>query len=84
MPVATVTSKGQITIPKEIRDRLKLRKGARVRFTEHADGTVTLRAQARSLLDLTGSVKAPAGRKVTIEELDEAIRLAAARSFLGR
>jgi AbrB family looped-hinge helix DNA binding protein len=84
VPVATVTSKGQITIPKEIRDRLKLRKGARVRFTEQPDGSVTLRPQTRSLLDLAGMLKAPPGKHVTVEEMNEAVRRAAARSVHGR
>ena len=80
MPVATVTSKGQVTIPKEIRDRLKLKQGARIRFTENADGTVTLRAQTRSVLDLVGVLKPKPARHVSVEEMNEAVRRAAARS----
>ncbi len=80
MPTATVTSKGQLTIPKQIRDRLRLKKGARVRFTENADGSVTLRAGSRSIFDMVGVLKPKHGRHVTIEEMKEAIRRAGARS----
>ncbi len=84
MPTATVTSKGQVTIPKGIRDRLKLKKGTRVRFTENADGSVTLRAQTRSIFDMVGMLKPKHGRHVTVEEMNEAVRRAAARSGLDR
>jgi len=84
MPTATVTSKGQVTIPKGIRDRLKLKKGARVRFTENADGSVTLRAQTRSIFDMVGMLKPKQGRHVTVAEMNEAVRRAAARSGLDR
>jgi antitoxin PrlF len=84
MPIATVTSKGQVTIPKEIRDRLKLKQGARIRFTENTDGTVTLRAQTRSILDLAGTLKPKDGRHLTVDELHDAVRRSAARSEPGR
>lgn len=83
MPIATVTSKGQITIPKEIREKLRLRTGDRVCFTEQADGTVTVRPQNRSILDLVGSLKPPHGRKVTLEDMEEAIRQGYVRGGLG-
>jgi AbrB family looped-hinge helix DNA binding protein len=43
--MATVTSKGQVTLPKEIRDRLGLGPGSQVRF-DVEDGRVILRKQA--------------------------------------
>ena len=80
MPTATVRSKGQITIPKEIREHLKLKKGSRVRFTENPDGSVTLRARTRSIFDMFGTLKPKHGRRVTIEEMNAAIRRAGAQS----
>lgn len=55
---ATVTSKGQITLPKAIRDALGLREGDRVLFRV-LDGRAVV-ARSPSLLDLAGSVPVPA------------------------
>ncbi|MGB8932421.1 MAG: AbrB/MazE/SpoVT family DNA-binding domain-containing protein [Anaeromyxobacteraceae bacterium] len=86
MPTATLTSKGQVTIPKEIRDRLRLKTGDRLHFWVDADGSVHLRAQNRSLLDMVGFMKHLVKRTtpVTVEEMDEAIQRAAVDRFLGK
>jgi AbrB family looped-hinge helix DNA binding protein len=86
MPTATLTSKGQVTIPKEIRERLRLETGDRVHFWVDADGEVHLRAQNRSLLDRVGFMKHLVKRKtpVTVEEMDEAIQRAAVDRLLGK
>ncbi|MCA9457205.1 MAG: AbrB/MazE/SpoVT family DNA-binding domain-containing protein, partial [Nitrospira sp.] len=42
MPVATLTSKGQITLPKKIREQLKLQPGDRVEFLVGTDGRITV------------------------------------------
>jgi AbrB family looped-hinge helix DNA binding protein len=65
MSEATVTSKGQITIPATIRAALKLRSSDRVVFTRLVDGTVVMRAKTRSATDLAGILPKPA-RKVPI------------------
>lgn len=75
--MATVTSKGQITIPKEVRDDLHLRPGDRVEFRRDAGGTFVLRPVRRSILDLAGMLRYR-GRPVPVEEMDAAIRKAAA------
>ena len=72
MPIATMTSKGQITIPKEIRVALGLRPGTRVDFVKEPDGTVALRPLTRRLLDLAGMIRYD-GPPVTIEEMNEGI-----------
>ena len=56
MALARITSKGQTTIPKEIRDYLQLAAGDRVMFVQR-DGEVILRPVTQTLLDLRGSVK---------------------------
>lgn len=43
LEMAKVTSKGQITIPKAVRDLLGIRSGDKVLFNENADGSVTMR-----------------------------------------
>jgi AbrB family looped-hinge helix DNA binding protein len=77
MASATITSKGQITLPKPIRERLRVKPGDRVTFREHADGTVTVEANTLDLRDLRGSVR-PRARGVSIQDMAEAIRQGAA------
>jgi AbrB family looped-hinge helix DNA binding protein len=74
MPTGTVTTKGQITIPKEVRERLKLRAGSRVSFIFGRGGSVTLKPVNTDFRSLKGIIKSPLGRPITIEEMNEAIR----------
>lgn len=73
MAIATMTTKGQITIPKEIRDALRLKPGERVDFRLEADGTVRLLPARVTLESLIGILK-PNGIHATIEEISQAIR----------
>ena len=57
MANATLTSKGQTTIPKEIRDSLGLKPKDRLNFTLLHDGTVIMRVKNKSMLDLVGAAK---------------------------
>jgi len=59
---ATLTSKGQTTIPKEIRDSLGMKPGDRMTFTLMIDGTVSLRVKTKSIMEL-GGVLHKRGRK---------------------
>ncbi|MEX1670580.1 AbrB/MazE/SpoVT family DNA-binding domain-containing protein [Zhongshania guokunii] len=71
MSESTVTSKGQITIPVDIRVSLSLHAGERVVFNTLEDGTVIMRAKNRSILDLEGSLSDsnPTNTKVSIEDM---------------
>lgn len=69
MPRATLTSKGQVTVPAEIRAALSLKAGDPLQFTLLPDGTVLLRARNRSLMDLKGIVKAASGVRVPVEDM---------------
>ena len=69
MSEATVTSKGQITIPADIRKALGLGAGERVVFTRLDDGTTIMRAKTRSIMDLRGMLKPARRRKVAIDEM---------------
>jgi antitoxin PrlF len=73
MASATITSKGQTTIPKAVRQHLKLKVGDRVEFVIERDGRVVLVPASLDIGALNG-VLAPAPRRVTLEEMDEAIR----------
>jgi len=59
MAETTLTSKGQVTVPREIRERLGLAPGDKLAFTLLSDGTVIMRAKTRRLLDLAGSLTRP-------------------------
>ena len=69
---ATMTSKGQITIPKPARDALQLRPGDRVEFVLGDDGRLFLLSASRPLASLKGMLPKPA-RPVSLEEMDAAI-----------
>lgn len=78
MSRATLTSKGQLTVPKDVRDRLGLKSGDRVVF-EFEDGAVRLRVEHRKSLDeLMGSL--PSTRKYPGKEAE---REAARRHLVG-
>lgn len=66
---ATLTSKGQTTIPKDIRDALKLKSGDRMTFTLLSDGTVLMRAKNKTVMGLAGSLRKKGQRSVPIEQL---------------
>jgi AbrB family looped-hinge helix DNA binding protein len=72
MATAAVTSKGQITIPAEVRKKLGLKVGDRVRFIEGENGEYILRPKTGSIMDLEGCVKWT-GKPVTIEEMNKTI-----------
>lgn len=69
MSIATLTSKGQVTIPVDIREALDLQPHDKVNFTMLPDGTVILRAKKRAFEDLAGMLAAPAGSRVSTDEM---------------
>jgi antitoxin PrlF len=82
MSEAKLTSKGQITLPKEIRLKLGLKQGDRVRFIVEADGRVRLLPAKRDVSELMGILPSPK-RRLSLEEMDEAVQVAVARHVLG-
>lgn len=72
MPESTVTSKGQVTIPAEIRRAMGLTPGERVVFTQLDDGSTVFRAKRRSILDLRGIAKPARGKRrpVAIKDMN--------------
>ena len=73
MSTATVTSKGQVTIPQRVRRHLGLEEGDKLEFTIEDDSTVRLRTIKGSVRDLFGFLKRPGQRPVTVEEMNESI-----------
>jgi AbrB family looped-hinge helix DNA binding protein len=72
MTAAAVTSKGQITIPIEVRVKLGIKPGDRVRFVENENGEIILKPKTGSIMDLRGIVKWTS-KPVIIEEMNETI-----------
>jgi AbrB family looped-hinge helix DNA binding protein len=73
MPTATLTSKGQITLPRQVREHLKVDTGDTVDFVIGDDGVVQVRAGDVDVTDLKGLLKQPGRRPVTLEDMDAAI-----------
>jgi len=72
MTTATITSKGQITIPKDVRTRLGIGTGDRVEFVEIQDGVFQLVAATQDVQALKGIVPKPK-KPVTIENMNQAV-----------
>ncbi len=74
MATALITSKGQTTIPKEIRDYLHVQPGDRVDFVVRDDGTVVLEPATLDIGDLEGALHRPGMKAVSDEEMKAALR----------
>lgn len=66
---ATLTSKGQTTIPKEIRDSLSMKPGDRMTFTLMPDATVVMRLKTKSVTELAGVLHKKGRKPVPVELL---------------
>lgn len=70
---AKITSKGQMTVPQEVRERLSLHTGDRVELVV-VDGWAMMIPKNRSIADLAGILgEPPIGKGATLEDFDEAI-----------
>lgn len=69
----TVTDTGQITLPQEIRDRLKLVSGSQITFVIDEEGQVKLFPLNVPVQELSGILHRPDRQKVTVEEMESAI-----------
>ncbi|MCO6439719.1 MAG: AbrB/MazE/SpoVT family DNA-binding domain-containing protein [Nitrococcus mobilis] len=73
---ATVTSKGQVTLPKALREKLHLSAGDRIEFILAEDNSVRLVVKHASIGRLKGMLPKP-HRPVSLEEMDKAIEAGA-------
>lgn len=80
MPTATLTSKGQITIPVDVRNELKVDAGDRVEFVQIAPGRYEFVAATHAVQELKGMFGKPS-RAVSIDDMNKAI---ARRGALAR
>ena len=78
MATATMTSKGQLTVPREVRASLGLSAGDRLDFIRMEDGNYAIVPASRSIRSLKG-ILAPIDRPISLEEMDAAIAAGAMR-----
>jgi antitoxin PrlF len=78
-----LSSKGQITIPKEARERLKIGPGDRVKFFFDAQGKLIVVPKLPASA-LRGILRSPLNRQVSLEEMDEGIEAEAVKDATGR
>lgn len=74
MPVSTLTGKGQTTIPKKIRDHLKLQPGDKIDFIIENRGKVVLEPATLDVKELEGILHRPGMKAVSIEDMKRAVK----------
>lgn len=79
MPSSTMTSKGQVTVPKEIREYLRLKPGDRIDFVKEDSGRISLKAINTDFLSMRGILKSKRKEPLSAEEMNEVI----ARGYAG-
>ena len=73
MTTATISTKGQVTIPMPIRKSLQLQSGDRVAFDLQEDGLVVMRIVSRKARQVYGMLHQPDQPSVSVEEMDAAV-----------
>lgn len=71
--LATVTDKGQVTVPKNIRDQLHIATGSKLDFEVEEDGSLRVRVLARGSENLFGLMHRPGMNSLSVESMDEGI-----------
>ena len=79
MPSATLTSKGQITIPIEVRNAMRVEEGDRVEFFEVEPGRFEIASATQSVKELKGMFGKPA-KRVSVQDMNRAIARRGARA----
>lgn len=74
MALATLTNKGQVTIPKEVRDSLGLQTGDKLEFVITESGKALFRPVTKKVDDVFGRLHKPGRKSVSIEEMDDVIK----------
>jgi antitoxin PrlF len=71
--LSTVTSKGQVTLPKALRDRLGIVPGTSLDFVIDGAGNLVARPLQRDPMAVCGLLQRPGQAPVSVEEMDEAV-----------
>lgn len=70
MAESTITAKGQTTVPAEVRALVHAKPGTKLVWSVTPDGTIIVRAKAKSILEMAGKLKAPKGKRVAVEDMN--------------
>jgi len=81
MSLATLTSKGQVTVPKKIRDSLRLHTGDKIEFIITETKEALLRPVTKKVDDVFGKLHKPGRKPISVEEMDSVIRQKMQASF---
>lgn len=73
MPTATLTSKGQITLPKAVRERLRVDTGDRIDFIINDRGEIVVRSVGSDVMELRGLLRQRRKKPVSVEAMNRAI-----------
>jgi AbrB family looped-hinge helix DNA binding protein len=81
MALATITTKGQVTIPKSVRDSLMLSTGDKIEFVVTNKREVLIRPISKKVDEVFGILHKPGRKTVSVAEMDEKIRQKMKGSF---
>lgn len=76
MPISTVTSKGQVTIPKKIRDRLGLKAGDKLDFQFEGDGSIRVHPVSKRVSEVFGAFREKAAKRLSEAQVKGRLRTA--------
>lgn len=76
MTLSTVTSKGQVTIPKAVRDRLRLEAGDKLDFRVEDDGTIRVHPVAKKTSEVFAVFAEKAAQPYSVAEQRDAVKRA--------
>ncbi len=81
MPTSTITSKGQTTVPKEIRDFLQLNPGDQIDFIIESDGRVLIQPATITVQELKGILHRERMKSISDQAMNAAVRKRAAKNL---
>jgi antitoxin PrlF len=81
MSTTTLTSKGQLVIPKAIRDYMRLQSGDRLDFIIQDNGDVVIRPVVTDVRQLKGMLKRPGRQSVSVSTMQQTVRKRAGRGM---
>ncbi len=70
MSESTITTKGQTTVPRQVREQIGAGPGTRLVWHVMPDGSLIVRAKTHSILDLKGTLKSPRKKPVPVEAMN--------------